>query len=170
MRYLSVCSGIVGASQSGLMRDLRGYRNGRLVAVEVIGKNAEGRAMWLCACDCGAKKVVQANNLTRDNGTKSCGCLRREANARKRQREGVWNDGKSYAINAGERCYKTRHSWAKAALRHYGNRCERCGWDAARCDAHHRKPKANGGLHTIANAVVLCPNCHRVEHERGIKQ
>jgi len=170
MIYGSVCSGIEAATQSGLMRDLRGHRNGRLVAVEVVGKNAEGRAMWRCACDCGGEKIVQANNLTRDTGTRSCGCLRRDANARKRRRDGVWNDGKSYAINAGERCYKTRHSWAKASLRHYGNSCERCGWNAARCDVHHRHPKAKGGLHTIANAIVLCPNCHRIEHEGGIKQ
>lgn len=37
----------------------------------------------------------------------------------------------------------------------------------ARCDVHHRVPKAHGGLHTLANAVVLCPNCHRIEHEAG---
>jgi len=28
------------------MRDLRGHRNGRLVAVKVVGRNAEGRALW----------------------------------------------------------------------------------------------------------------------------
>lgn len=165
MRYGSVCSGIEAASQSGLMRDLRGHRNGRLVAIEVVGTNAEGRAMWRCDCDCGGTKVVQANNLTRDAGTKSCGCMRQDANEARRNRDGVWNDGKSYLIQNGDRCYKTRHSWAKAAIKHYGNTCERCGWDKARCDVHHRHAKAQGGLHTIANAVVLCPNCHRIEHE-----
>jgi HNH endonuclease len=153
------------ASQSQFMRDLVGVRNGRLVARAVVGKNHEGRAMWQCQCDCGGTKIVQANNLTRLSGTKSCGCLRREANAKKRLRDGVWNDGKSYAIGGGVRCYKTRHSWAKAAIRHYGNACERCSWSAARCDVHHRHQKAKGGLHTISNAIVLCPNCHRVEHD-----
>lgn len=56
---------------------------------------------------------------------------------------------------------------ATEAIRHYGPACERCGWNAARCDVHHRKPKGAGGLHTLENAIVLCPNCHRVEHEGG---
>ncbi|NCQ35041.1 HNH endonuclease [bacterium] len=42
-----------------------------------------------------------------------------------------------------------------------------CGWDKARCDAHHREPKAKGGKHTIQNGMVLCPNCHRIAHEAG---
>ena len=156
-------------SVTGYVRDLTGHRNGRLVAVECVGRNREGRAMWRCMCDCGGQKIVQGNNLTRETGTKSCGCLRSEANRAKRLRDGAWNEGRSYAVNAGERCYKTRHSWAKAAIREYGNKCERCGWAQARCDVHHREAKATGGLHTLGNAIVLCPNCHRIEHEARAK-
>lgn len=156
-------SGGLGISRN--VRDLTGHRNGRLVAVECVNRNSEGRAMWRCRCDCGGERVVQANNLTREAGTKSCGCLRADAQAARRQADGVWNEGKSYAVGDGSRCYRTRHAWSKAAIRHYGNRCERCGWDKARCDVHHREAKAKGGLHTIPNAIVLCPNCHRVEHE-----
>lgn len=169
MRYGSVCSGIEAATLTGFVRDITGTRNGRLVAVECVGRNAEGRAMWRCDCDCGGSKVVQSNNITRPTGTKSCGCMRSEANAKKRKENGVWNDGMSYSIQSGNRCYRTRHSWAKAVIRHYGNKCQRCGWDEARCDAHHRDPKASGGLHTIDNGIVLCPNCHRIEHERGCR-
>ena len=160
MIYGDVCSGI-----SGYVRDLTGHKNGRLTAIECVGRTNEGRAVWRCQCDCGGEKTVQANNLTRSTGTTSCGCARADAAAARRNRDGVWNDGKSYSIDSGQRCYRTRHSWAKAAIRHYGNKCERCGWAAARCDVHHRLPKAAGGLHTIQNAVVLCPNCHRVHHE-----
>lgn len=147
------------------MRDLTGVRNGRLVAVACVSRDKDGRALWKCVCDCGGAKVVQGNNLTRPAGTKSCGCLLREAARVRRNRDGCWNDGKSYAIGQGERCYKTRHAWAKAVIRHYGNHCERCGWNKARCDAHHRIRKSKGGLHTVANGIVLCPNCHRIEHE-----
>ena len=168
MKYLSVCSGIEAATQiSGHVRDITGHRNGRLVAVSCVGRNKEGRALWLAKCDCGNEKTVQANNLLRASGTKSCGCLRSEANAAKRRRDGVWNEGMSYSVDAGLRCYKTRHAWAKAAIRAFGNACQLCGWDKARCDVHHREAKAQGGLHTLANAIVLCPNCHRVEHEAG---
>lgn len=169
MIYGSVCSGIEAASVAwkplGWGRDLRGHRNGRLVAIAPVERGSDGHIKWLCRCDCGAEKVVQSNNLTRATGTKSCGCLRIEAAAARIKKDGVWNDGKSYAIQSGKRCYKTRHAWAKAAVKHYGNRCEKCGWSAARCDVHHRHHKADGGLHTIENAVVLCPNCHRIEHE-----
>jgi HNH endonuclease len=144
------------------MRDITGHRNGRLIAVECVGRR--GHAMWRCQCDCGNEKIVASNNLTRATGVRSCGCLSRDAAIRRVKADGVWNDGKSYAIQDGERCYKTRHGWAKAALRHYGNKCEVCGWNEARCDVHHREPKAKGGLHTIANAVVLCPNHHRLRH------
>ena len=145
---------------------IAGHRNGRLVAVSATDRrSADGHVLWLCKCDCGGERVVQSNNLARAQGTQSCGCLRSEAAKARLLRDGAWNDGKSYAIGNGERCYRTRHAWAKAAIRHYGNKCERCGWCKARCDVHHRIAKATGGLHTIANAVVLCPNCHRVEHE-----
>lgn len=150
------------------MRDMTGYRHGRLTVIAFAGRRAEdNRALWRCACDCGGERVVAQNNLTRPAGTRSCGCLTREAAARRRAAEGVWNDGKSYAIGDGEHCYRNTRAWSKAVLRHYGNGCMACGWDKARCDAHHRVPKSRGGLHTISNGIVLCPNCHRVEHEKG---
>lgn len=60
--------------------------------------------------------------------------------------------------------FGTRHAWANAVRRAKGSACERCGWNEARCDVHHKQPKARGGLHTIANGEILCPNCHRKEH------
>lgn len=161
MRYATVCSGITRN-----VRDLTGHRNGRLVATECVGRTAEGRALWRCVCDCGTERIVQQNNLTRSAGTKSCGCLRREAAAKRRKRDGVWNDGKSYAIAGGEHEYKQRHAWAKAAIRERGNSCELCGWDKARCDVHHRTPRSRGGKNVLSNAIVLCPNCHRIAHEQ----
>lgn len=35
------------------MRDLTGQRFGRLVALEVFGKNKYGNIVWLCKCECG---------------------------------------------------------------------------------------------------------------------
>lgn len=171
LRYISVCSGIEAASVAweppSSFKSLVGHRNGRLVAIEPVGIHSGGHVLWRCKCDCGGGKVVQSNNLQRDAGTKSCGCLRREASRSRLKRDGAWNDGKSYSINAGEHCYKNRAAWAKAAIRHFGNKCQRCGWDEARCDVHHRQPKSKGGLHIISNAIVLCPNCHRIHHEKG---
>lgn len=148
-------------------RDLRGHRNGKLVGVEPVGVHNGGHVLWKCQCDCGGSAIVQSNNLTRPAGTRSCGCLRRDASRRRLKRDGAWNEGKSYAIAGGEHCYKNRAAWAKAAIRKFGNGCQLCGWDKARCDVHHIIKKSDGGLHTLSNARVLCPNCHRIEHERG---
>lgn len=157
---------VAASRATGHFADRRGVRNGRLTAIECVGIASDNHALWRCRCDCGGEKVIASNNF-RPAGTRSCGCLRKEAQAARRQRGGVWNEGKSYAINSGQHCYRTRHAWATAAIRHYGNKCERCGWNEARCDVHHREPKAAGGPHTLENAIVLCPNCHRIEHESG---
>jgi hypothetical protein len=146
---------------------LAGQRFGRLLVIEPDGKTDDLHIAWRCKCDCGKEKRIASNSLTRSSPVQSCGCMNRDTAQRKRRVGGVWNDGKSYAVQNGARCYRTRHAWATAVIRHYGNKCERCGWDKARCDAHHRVPKAQGGFHTIANGVVLCPNCHRLEHEAG---
>lgn len=147
------------------MTDLSGRRVGRLIIDGPVGRSADGHVLWRCLCECGKTKNIASNSLTRAAPVQSCGCMNATTAQRRRNPNGAWNEGKSYVISNGEHCYKTRHGWAKAAIRHYGNRCERCGWDKARCDVHHRHPKSSGGAHTLKNAIVLCPNCHRVEHE-----
>ncbi len=149
---------------SSRQKNTVGKRIGKLTAVSPVGRYTDGHLLWLCKCDCGNTTVVPSNNFRELGGTKSCGCLRKEAQRKRIKRDGVWNDGKSYSINSGTRCYKTRHAWAKAVIRFYGNKCSVCGWNKARCDAHHRKHKSKNGLHTIKNGIVLCPNCHREKH------
>ena len=56
-------------------------RFGKLTVVKRVEDYVEPnsgrhRAKWLCKCDCGNETIVMDNNLTRKNGTKSCGCLR----------------------------------------------------------------------------------------------
>lgn len=147
--------------------DLTGLAVGMLTVLRADGRTDDGHVAWLCLCSCGKQKRIASNSLMRRNPVQSCGCMNHTRAQSKRRPDGVWNEGKSYAIKDGEHCYRTRHGWAKAVLNFYGNRCQRCGWAEAKCDAHHLVPKASGGRHTIANAIVLCPNCHRVEHERG---
>jgi 5-methylcytosine-specific restriction endonuclease McrA len=74
-----------------------------------------------------------------------------------------WNKGISYVITDG-RVYANKGSWMKAVRRVYGDICMRCGWNEATCDSHHIIAKASGGLNTLENSVVLCPNCHRLVH------
>jgi len=144
-----------------------GQRFGRLTVVRDAGRSSDGHVVWECVCDCGGTTTTNSNSLRRSvKGTRSCGCLRTDA-ARARRR--VWNAGRTYQIPAadgGERVYRDRWSWQKAVLRARGNRCERCGWDEASCDAHHIVERSAGGLNTVSNSRVLCPNCHRIEHQR----
>jgi hypothetical protein len=57
-------------------RDLTRQRFGRLIVLEKA--TSTYRVRWTCQCDCGTKITVAANNLT-SGGTKSCGCLNKEA-------------------------------------------------------------------------------------------
>lgn len=150
------------------MKDLRGKIFGRLTVIGEDGRTSDGHVAWLCQCACGSQKRISSNSLTRAKPSQSCGCMNATTAQTKRRPDGPWNEGKSYIIRDGEHCYKTRHGWAKAAIKHYGNKCEKCGWAEARCDVHHRHLKSQGGAHTIKNAIVLCPNCHRVAHEQRV--
>lgn len=57
-------------------KNLEGLKFGKLIANRVIGKDKEGKLIWECTCECGNIANVSRGNLTRKNGTKSCGCLR----------------------------------------------------------------------------------------------
>lgn len=158
--------GALDASKLPLrVRDLARLKIGNLTVRSFVGISTDGHAIWLCDCVCGCTREITSNSLTRRNSVKSCGCAKAIAAKQRRKPGGSWNEGRSYAIGNGKHCYRNRAAWSKAVIRHYGNKCQRCGWAEARCDAHHKTPKSLGGLHTIKNGIVLCPNCHRIAHE-----
>ncbi len=74
----NLTSGRVRSCGCNYRRDLTGERFGRLVAVEPTGELTVNGRVWNCRCDCGNYKEVTVGHLTRENNTKSCGCLRRE--------------------------------------------------------------------------------------------
>lgn len=58
-------------------------------------------------------------------------------------------------------------------LRRANGKCQKCGQkapferrsdDSPYLEVHHMKPLAQGGLDSVANAIALCPNCHRKAH------
>ena len=55
-------------------KDITNERFGRLIAIENLGSNQKGNALWRCKCDCGNFIVVSGVELRR-NHTNSCGCL-----------------------------------------------------------------------------------------------
>ena len=62
--------------------DETGNVYGRLTVTGLHGKNKHGRYLWNVACECGTKEKVVGYSL-RNGNTKSCGCLRREANTKR---------------------------------------------------------------------------------------
>lgn len=57
--------------------DLTGKRFGRFTVIKRAQNNKDGRAMWLCKCDCGNERVVLGKCL-RNGHTQSCGCLNKD--------------------------------------------------------------------------------------------
>ena len=84
--------------------DLTGQRFGRLVVVERAENSADGRARWLCRCDCGQSKTVLGEHLKKGR-TKSCGCAKSESSSKRFKKHGGRNS-KLYRIwsNMKDRC------------------------------------------------------------------
>jgi len=56
---------------------LKDQRFGRLLVIGRGKTDKSGNSTWVCLCDCGAYRTVNAQSLCKGN-TKSCGCLRLE--------------------------------------------------------------------------------------------
>ncbi len=56
------------------MLNLTGQQFGRLTVL-----HRGRRKYWRCRCACGVTKEIRADSLRADRGTRSCGCLQREA-------------------------------------------------------------------------------------------
>lgn len=63
-----------------MIKNIQGVRFGRLIAVEMVGKNKYNKALWRCLCDCGKETVCVGSEL-RSGTVRSCGCLHSEAAA-----------------------------------------------------------------------------------------
>lgn len=59
------------------IKGVAGQRFGRLVAVSLVGRDANRYATWECICDCGETCIVSMKSLGRRRN--SCGCLQRNS-------------------------------------------------------------------------------------------
>ena len=104
--------------------DLTGQRFGKLEVLERVA-NRKSKARWLCQCDCGARKEIQAANL-RNGNTRSCGCGMRTHGMTGMRTHGMTSTPE-YGIWKGmkRRCLNPRDSYWE----NYGGRgisiCER---------------------------------------------
>jgi len=96
--------------------ELIGRKFGKLLVVSTA-ENAGRRTMWLCKCDCGNTKVINADPLNRGL-TKSCGCLTKETTAKRSFKHGhtinhthskewkSWSHAKSRCLNKKDFKYR----------------------------------------------------------------
>lgn len=68
--------------------DLAGQRFGRLLVLEYAGRGRDRSAKWKCICDCGNEQYANSIDL-RVGDVRSCGCLRRDAEALNRKKAHV---------------------------------------------------------------------------------
>ena len=61
----------------GGSNDLTGKRFGKLTVTGRVGRNAKGKSMWRCLCDCGNEHITTGSSI-QNGGTKSCGCSMRD--------------------------------------------------------------------------------------------
>lgn len=61
----------------GKINNLTGKKFGRLKVIKYYRSNKNGRALWLCQCDCGNTKIVLGNSLL-SKLIFSCGCYNKE--------------------------------------------------------------------------------------------
>lgn len=55
---------------------------------------------------------------------------------------------------------------ASKQLKKFNICCSICGWDEARCDSHHIVSREDGGKDALDNLIIICPNCHRLIHDK----
>lgn len=91
------------------VKDLTGQTFGRLKVLERAGSNKNGRALWLCKCDCG-KIIVKTGKLLLNGHCKSCGCGEYENRVNNITSHGLSNT-RLYTIWQGmkQRCYYPKH-------------------------------------------------------------
>lgn len=58
--------------------------------------------------------------------------------------------------------YKNRTSWSLSVKKIFSDKCMICSWQEASCDTHHIIPHNEGGPNCLSNAIVLCPNHHKL--------
>ena len=92
-----------------LIKNLTGQRFGRLLVLERAGSTEQGRACWICKCDCGEITVKQGK-LLRNGHCKSCGCGEYENQCFSRMSHGL-SFTRLYNIWSAmkQRCYYSKH-------------------------------------------------------------
>jgi len=106
--------------------DLSGKICGRLKVLKYAGKNKYGQSMWWCLCECGTKKCISGNDLTK---TMSCGCYRESLRRRPRtalQLQALTLGGQSAFIHGHSACRVTNQGKGSPEYNSWQSMKQRC--------------------------------------------
>lgn len=87
-------------------KNLMNQKFGKLTVKKRNGSNKQGRALWLCNCECGNKDIEVVGKYLLNGDTKSCGCIKKSEG----KQQGKSNT-RLYKIwyQMKERCYNKTH-------------------------------------------------------------
>lgn len=158
--------------------NLQGRKFGKLLVLcrapnQIFGSSTT-RAAWGCRCSCGKYVVVLAGSLVRQNGTRSCGCLRREYRSG-RASETVKNRiFASYKQGAKQRNLEWAISNEEFATLIFRS-CYYCGVSPQRvlyrCTKYRKDPVSYNGIDRVdnslgyvsSNVVTCCKVCNKAK-------
>ena len=142
-------------------RDLTGKVFGRLT---IVSKHKGSFERWECSCRCGGSTISTSNNLKKDNGTQSCGCLQKERAAEAGRANRYLTDEERE-----ERQYRDNtliKEWRGAVYERDDYTCQKCCTRGGELRAHHKDCWCNHTERRFdeSNGVTLCVGCHNEIH------
>lgn len=152
--------------------DRTGQRFGRLVALGEAGRDNQGRAVWMCRCDCGTDKAVPSRHLG-SGAVVSCGCYVRELAPTNGRKGAAKHSGPLSPLWKLSVNYAAAHARVRtargAALNHC---CADCGEPARHWsyDLSDRNELTQDGLRyslDVDRYVARCVRCHSAHDRAG---
>ena len=81
----------------------------RLTPIAYVATDKAGNSTFIFRCQCGTEKVISMYSVTRKTDrTRSCGCLKKEVNAR--ACKDLWKEGKARPFPKGNTLWRLRSS------------------------------------------------------------
>ena len=162
--------------------DETGQKFGRWTVIKRVYPNKNGRAMWLCKCECGTVKIIGGIRL-RDGHTQSCGCLKKELLIESKK----INSGLAsmrQAINSYKRSAKRRGLEYKLTEEQFAEITKReCFYCGAMPNSIQKATHQNGDYiyngidridntkgYEIDNVVSCCASCNRAKWEMTLQE
>jgi len=145
---------------------------GRYTVLKYAGKRGTHH-YFLCRCECGTEKVVQAGHL-RSGRTKSCGCYQRERIIETQTTHGLSHTADYRRWEEARRKGKELKldvNWTRdmeQALYEQQPECVLCGVIHP-LSVDHVRPLSRGYGLEPGNAVILCKNCNSQKYNKALE-